>query len=160
MHPGFRPSSPAPGSPKSSKELAIPPVLAPPERTKLTQIRAPKMRKLFLPGSLGARIQTVTLFHTDTKFPAKFFLSDEGGKPGLSHFNPAYAPEPQSRLLRVENKIEMNWQTFCCKVFFSAPPGSRLKSSASFQLINHLKKGRRYRYASVSGAGPDGTSPV
>jgi hypothetical protein len=28
---------------KSSKELAIPPVLPPPERTKLTQIRAPKM---------------------------------------------------------------------------------------------------------------------
>ncbi len=33
---------------KSSKELAIPPVLPPPERTNLAQIRAPKMWKLFL----------------------------------------------------------------------------------------------------------------
>jgi hypothetical protein len=35
---------------KSSKELAIPPVLPPPERTNLAQIRAPKMWKLFLRG--------------------------------------------------------------------------------------------------------------
>jgi 2-polyprenyl-3-methyl-5-hydroxy-6-metoxy-1,4-benzoquinol methylase len=43
IHPGFRSSSPDPGVAKSSKELAIPPVLPPPDRTNLTQIRAPKM---------------------------------------------------------------------------------------------------------------------
>jgi hypothetical protein len=53
IHPGFRPSSPAPGVAKSSKELAIPPVLPPPERTNLAQIRAPKMWKLFLREPLG-----------------------------------------------------------------------------------------------------------
>jgi iron complex transport system substrate-binding protein len=43
IHPGFRSSSPDPGAAKSSKELAIPPVLPPQDRTNLTQIRAPKM---------------------------------------------------------------------------------------------------------------------
>jgi hypothetical protein len=47
MHPGFRPSSPAQGLSKSSKELAVPPVLPPPERTKLTQIRAPECGNYF-----------------------------------------------------------------------------------------------------------------
>jgi hypothetical protein len=41
IHLGFRPSSPDPGVAKSSKELAIPTVLPPPDRTNLTQIQAP-----------------------------------------------------------------------------------------------------------------------
>jgi hypothetical protein len=43
IHLGFRPSSPDPAVAKSSKELAIPTVLPPPDRTNLTQFRAPKM---------------------------------------------------------------------------------------------------------------------